>query len=334
MENSLEHNVDGITGETKEIEEGKKVVAPVKKKRGRKPKVKPLNEEKKVPKKRGRKPKDNYVISNNNNINIDANKEFVENIIIHLPIQKCSASSSGNITYEINDINSKNIINEKLYENNDNNDNDNNDNDNNDNDNDNNDNNNDNEKLKGIHPIGYDPYENINMNIEKTCDVNNICWWDDHEFNNNRWGIPTKYVNNSFHIYGCFCSPNCAAAYLFNMYKDTDDVWNKYSLLNYMYNSIYNTNISVKCASSKLILKKYGGKLSIKEFRNQLNKKTNNYYINIPSTIVNKVNIENIDNNNNNNTNDNENMELRLFRRGPVLDYKQTLENSMKLNVF
>ena len=73
-------------------------------------------------KKRGRKPKESYIVSNNN-INIDANKEFVENIIIHLPIKKCnqeiyddlhkcpsSLLSSGNIKYEINDINSQGVF--------------------------------------------------------------------------------------------------------------------------------------------------------------------------------------------------------------------------------
>jgi hypothetical protein len=286
-------------------------IPPIKKKRGRKPKPKPLNPEKKIPKKRGRKPKDSYIVSNNN-INLDANKEFVENIIIHLPIKNkliqindnSRIKNVSNIKYEINDIENglmtglDNGLTTVL----------------------------DNEK----HPDPFDPYENINMNIEVTNHVCNICWWDDHEFKNNRWGIPLKFINNNFHIYGCFCSPNCAAAYLFNMYKDSDDIWNKYSLLNFMYNTIYKTNISIKCASSKLILKKYGGTLTIKEFREQFNKRSNNYYINIPSTIINNVNIENI---NTDNSHESDNHELRLFRRGPVLDYKQTLENSMNLNI-
>ena len=172
------------------------------------------------------------------------------------------------------------------------------------------------------------------MNMDVSGSVgNNICWWDDHEFKSNRWGIPTKYVNNSFHIYGCFCSPNCAAAYLFNMCKDTDDVWNKYSLLNFMYNSIYKTNISVKLASSKLILKRYGGNLSIGEYRRNFNNKQNNSYINIPSTIVYNMNIENINNGRNTNKDSKEQSELRLYRKGPTTDFKQTLDNTMNLNI-
>tara|TARA_A100001015_G_C14807542_1_gene639509 strand:- start:272 stop:883 length:612 start_codon:yes stop_codon:yes gene_type:complete len=178
-------------------------------------------------------------------------------------------------------------------------------------------------------PTPYDPYNDVNMNIEeKTTNV--VCWWDEHTFTNNRWGIPTKYVNNKFHVYGCFCSPNCAAAYLFNNYKDTDDIWNKYSLLNFMYNSVYNSNISIRLAPSKLLLKKYGGNLSITDYRKSFNNKYNNYYINIPNQIVCDVNIENINNDDNNNNKDNE---LRLFRRGPIIDYNKTLDNTMNLNI-
>jgi len=119
------------------------------------------------------------------------------------------------------------------------------------------------------------------------------------------------------------------------MCKDTDDVWNKYSLLNFMYNSIYKTNISVKLASSKLILKRYGGNLSIGEYRRNFNNKQNNTYINIPSTIVYNMNVENINNGNNGNNNKDskEQSELRLYRKGPTTDFKQTLDNTMNLNI-
>jgi hypothetical protein len=282
------------------------VVEPVKvkKKRGRKPKDKSGasgnaagNKEKKVPKKRGRKPKDTYVVLNNN-YSAPA-KPFVENIILHLPIKNMETA----------DVHEPDKLKTDIFPLKDN-----------------------ATNVDGSEPIPYDPYNNINMNVSDS-NINNICWWDDQEFKHNRWGIPTKFVNNSFHIYGCFCSPNCAAGYLFNMCRDTDDIWNKYSLLNFMYNSIYGTNISVKPAPSKLILKKYGGDLSIKEYRSSFNNKQNNYYINIPSTVVYNINVENINNNNNNNSDDTDNKELRLYRRGPIIDYKQTLDNTMKLNI-
>jgi hypothetical protein len=282
----------------------------VKKKRGRKPKDKSaasdVNKEKKVPKKRGRKPKDTYVVLNNN-YTLPV-KSFVENIILHLPINNLETEKSDNEIFPLQNESEQNSY--KIETGN---------------------------LMDGSNlitdtsdPIPYDPYNDMNMDISDSC-IENICWWDDQQFKNNRWGIPSKFVNDSFHIYGCFCSPNCAAAYLFNMYKDTDDIWNKYSLLNFMYNSIYGTNISVKLAPSKLILKKYGGDLSIKEYRSSFNNKHNNYYINIPSTIIYNINVENI---NNNSSEDNtDNSELRLYRRGPIIDYKQTLDSSMNLNI-
>tara|TARA_B110000208_G_scaffold172131_1_gene214983 strand:+ start:170 stop:994 length:825 start_codon:yes stop_codon:yes gene_type:complete len=258
----------------------------IKKKRGRKPKVKSETEiEPKIPKKRGRKPKDNYFVLNKNKL---PPKPFKENIIVHLPINP----------NKLENLNETTIHNTTIGKN-------------------------------ELDPKPYDPYNSINMKIPTTqC---NICWWDDHEFNSNRWGIPTKIVKEKFHIYGSFCSPNCAAAYLFNMYKDTDDIWNKYSLLNFMYNSIYDTDISVKLSPSKLIIKKYGGTLTINEYRSNLNNKQYNNYINIPNTIINNITVEDI-NNNSNDTNDSE-KDLRLYRRGPVIDFKKTLDNSMKLNI-
>ena len=257
----------------------------VKKKRGRKPKVKSETDSvKKIPKKRGRKPKDNYFVLNNNKL---PPKPFKENIIIHLPINPNKQYKFDNTQSQVNNDNME------------------------------------------LCPKPYDPYNNINFKInENQC---NICWWDDHEFNNNRWGIPTKIVKENFHIYGCFCSPNCAAAYLFNMYKDTDDIWNKYSLLNFMYNSIYDKDISVKLSPSKLLLKKYGGTLTISEYRSNLNNKQYNNYINIPNTIINNISVEDINNNNNNNNNLEK--DLRLYRRGPVIDFNKTLDNSMNLNI-
>ena len=111
---------------------------------------------------------------------------------------------------------------------------------------------------------------------------NNIaCYWCCHNFNSIPIGIPIKYVKDTFYLWGCFCSFNCAAAYIFN--EKMYDKWEKYSLLHLLYNKLTNNNCSkIKLAPSRHLLQMFGGKMNIEDFRNaslQLNK-----YYNIITT--------------------------------------------------
>ena len=45
------------------------------------------------------------------------------------------------------------------------------------------------------------------------------------------------------------------------------------------------------------------------------------------------MNIENINNGRNTNKDSKEQSELRLYRKGPTTDFKQTLDNTMNLNI-
>ena len=59
--------------------------------------------------------------------------------------------------------------------------------------------------------------------------TNYDCLWDSYPFDNTPFGIPIKKNNNIVHMFGNFCSPECAAAYCFTI---NDNVWEKYSLIN------------------------------------------------------------------------------------------------------
>ena len=61
-----------------------------------------------------------------------------------------------------------------------------------------------------------------------------------HSFDNPAIYIPSSYENNSYEVYGCFCSPQCAVSFLKNQNIDTSTLWERYSLLNNMYTKIYN----------------------------------------------------------------------------------------------
>ena len=63
-------------------------------------------------------------------------------------------------------------------------------------------------------------------------------------------------------MFGNFCSCECAAAYNFDNLK-TYEAFERYSMLNYLYSE----KSKIKLAAPRLALKKFGGQLSIEEFR-------------------------------------------------------------------
>ena len=64
-------------------------------------------------------------------------------------------------------------------------------------------------------------------------------------------------------MFGNFCSVGCAAAYNFADSNDSN-VWERYSLLNY----VYNKGNPCFIANDKLVIDTFGGKYSVDEFRN------------------------------------------------------------------
>jgi hypothetical protein len=97
------------------------------------------------------------------------------------------------------------------------------------------------------------------------------CWWCTYQFDNLPTFLPEKYSENNFYVSGCFCSFNCAGAY--NLSLGDNKIWDRYSLLKLMYyminkNKIDSINdIEINIAGPKELLTKYGGPMSIEEFR-------------------------------------------------------------------
>jgi len=237
------------------------------KKRGRKPKKKYI---KKEPKKRGRKPTSKLIDLNKNNLK-DLNKED-ECLIVHFPltINKINKYNDKNNINLININTPKSKINSEISFN--------------DNDNENNlfkdkyiisleekikkleeDINNEKDKNKNIK--NYDiikcNYDIIHSN--DNIKTNNIaCWWCCHSFKTQSFYLPDNYINEMFHVFGIFCSPNCAMSYNINL---TDSkTWKRNSWIYKLY-SFIEKDIQIFPALPKEILKKFGGNLSINEFR-------------------------------------------------------------------
>ena len=228
-----------------------------------------------VPKKRGRKPKGGKIIENNNTI--EADKDIVPNIILHLKCNNNDIQTFDNT----NNIESFNILNNNkntelsylLL-------------------NDNNKVNNDNNTILSqnitnnkstnnnqLHPNDNNDkeiYQKLkelqnNLHTNNISDKKSACFWCTYEFDNPPIYIPKFMIQNSYHCYGCFCSPECSTAYLFNENIDSSVKFERYHLSNLIYSKIYNYEKNIKPAPNPYyILDKFYGNLSITEYRQLL----------------------------------------------------------------
>ena len=227
----------------------------------------------KVPKKRGRKPKGGKIITNKNivNNNLSMNKP---NIILHL---KCKVSDlednnmltdlsykpiiddveSFNKCQDVFDNNYEEINNkqEEIKINNSENINDNN-----------------KEKEDDLLKILWKKLKDLEMNlVNNNVTKKSCCFWCSYHFDNPSIVIPKYELENKYYVYGSFCTPQCAAAYLLNEQIDTSTKFERYSLLNNIYGKIYNYEKNIKPAPNPLyLLDKYYGNLTIQEYRKLL----------------------------------------------------------------
>ena len=97
------------------------------------------------------------------------------------------------------------------------------------------------------------------------------CYWDCHEFTGTPCVIPTNIVDGVWRVYGNFCSPSCATAYLFSQRLDAGEQWERYSKLNRLYhNFCLSASQGIQAAPSREILRIFGGSLDITEYRELL----------------------------------------------------------------
>ena len=289
--NKVDVNKDKVDVNKDKVDVDKNTV--VKKKRGRKKKIKTPEEierERNKPKqRRGRKPKSLFnQLTEENTKKILNNNDDDETIILNLKINK--KLNNKNINNEIldnnnilndtilsnNELDLKKNINSTLFENNIL-------------------NNKELDLRKNINstPDGvstiqdyyylnneidnnnYNNYDILNddssnllQNNTSKFITNHNCYWCCHSFNNQPFGIPFKYKNDKFYTNGNFCSLECATSFNFNEKKNIQDIWECYNLINFMSHKL-GLNNKVKMAPYRECLKCFGGNLTIDEFRNQ-----------------------------------------------------------------
>jgi hypothetical protein len=276
-----------------------------KKKRGRKPKKKPEGDEVKVPKKRGRKPRGGKIIKKIPDINV-SNVPVEANIILHL---KCNTSEihtkhnsmlnskynpeishpdpfslasnqkftslpfeniqqstvhlnkpdNMDINMEIGRANTTQPLfksNNSIY-------------------------NNDqssqlNDECDADDDINIKAVWKKLSNLKHQLRYNSLpdkrssCFWCTCGFDNPAIYIPSKIRNKVYDVYGCFCSPQCAVAFLRNEPLDHSVLWERYSMINDLYGKIFGKNIK-PAPCPYYTLNKYYGNLTIQEYRKLLN---------------------------------------------------------------
>lgn len=166
------------------------------------------------------------------------------------------------------------------------------------------------------------------------------CWWCCHGFTNQPCGIPVRYVDNVFHVQGVFCSFSCACAYLVNEAQNRDQMWSSYSLLHLLCRKALNqSSVSkIHMAPPRQALQKFGGFLSIDEFRQSFGQTDKQYKLLLPPMCLVVPQIEEC-------TSREEDVPIpvnkhrmhvateaiKLKRSKPILDSRLTLENFMKI---
>lgn len=89
------------------------------------------------------------------------------------------------------------------------------------------------------------------------------CFWCTHCFEGTPSFLPVKEETSVYHVYGNFCTPQCALAYLLYEHMDSHVRWERMALLHRMYRSVGR----LYPAPPRESLTTYGGYYSIEKFR-------------------------------------------------------------------
>jgi hypothetical protein len=221
-------------------------------------------------KKRGRKPKGGKIIQQI--ITDETQKEEKPNVILHLKccLKDLNNASKNNCVIESYNFQSKNDLTYELI-------------------------NNGNNELENIssninhnlnNEYGTDDDDDESVckdatketwkklkQLEHNLHINNVnkksaCFWDTCDFDNPPVYIPKHTINKTTEVYGCFCSPECAVAYLMKEPIDSSTKFERYHNLNHIYAKVYDYKKNIKPAPDALyMLDKFYGNLSIQEYR-------------------------------------------------------------------
>jgi len=166
-----------------------------------------------------------------------------------------------------------------------------------------------------------DDDKELNYNNPYGCDK--VCWNCIHSFHNIVHGLPINYNMGIFHTIGEFCSIECMSRYAIDNYNE--DIYSLLPIMNIYNNKINNKILKIKLAPNRLLLNIFGGKMNIKEYRENNNVL---YDLKMPIIIPINHNINEYGLKNNNNFSD-----LKLYRKKPLYGNKDNITDKMNLEL-
>jgi len=99
-------------------------------------------------------------------------------------------------------------------------------------------------------------------------DKKSACFWCTYDYDNPTCYIPKHEIDGHIIVYGSFCKPECAVAYLMKENIDDSTKFERYHLLNQIYSKIFDYKKNIKPASNPYyLLDKYYGNMTIQEYR-------------------------------------------------------------------
>ena len=114
------------------------------------------------------------------------------------------------------------------------------------------------------------------------------CFWCCHQFECTPWGIPVKYFDGKFQLFGIYCSANCTLSGIVHGNQLPENLWERVSLLNLLYFKVYGIYDNLIPAPDKMALKMFGGSLDIADYRRITNSNEKSYTLEFPpcNTII------------------------------------------------
>jgi hypothetical protein len=107
-----------------------------------------------------------------------------------------------------------------------------------------------------------------NLHVNNISDKKSACFWCSYDFDNPPIYIPKHQIKDSYNVYGCFCTPECATAHLMEENIDSSTKFERYYLLNHIYSKIFQYTKNIKPAPNPhYMLERYYGNLTIQEYR-------------------------------------------------------------------
>ena len=93
------------------------------------------------------------------------------------------------------------------------------------------------------------------------------CLWCTHEFDNKPCFLPVKEEYGTYHVYGNFCTPQCALSHLLHEHLDSHVRWERMALLHRIYRPLGKPGSRLYPAPPRESLQKFGGVYSYDQFR-------------------------------------------------------------------